>query len=71
MSDATRRATRPSPSRRADSRCSPGTPRAALLARIRTLVADGRGLGGVIEALTGAYGASLPPSRPSRSRSRG
>ena len=36
----------------------PGTS-AALLGRIRTLVADGRGLGGVIEALTGAYGASL------------
>jgi hypothetical protein len=32
---------------------------AALLARIRALLADGRGLGGVIEALTGAYGASL------------
>lgn len=32
---------------------------AALLARIRGLLADGRGLGGVIEALTGAYGASL------------
>ncbi|MDQ7876702.1 FHA domain-containing protein [Microbacterium sp. QXD-8] len=36
----------------------PGTS-APLLGRIRTLVADGRGLGGVIEALTGAYGASL------------
>ena len=36
----------------------PGTS-AALLGRIRTLVADGRGLGGVIEALTGAYGTSL------------
>ena len=36
----------------------PGTS-AALLGRIRTLVAEGRGLGGVIEALTGAYGASL------------
>lgn len=32
---------------------------AALLARIRSVLADGRGLGGVIEALTGAYGASL------------
>ena len=32
---------------------------AALLGRIRSLLADGRGLGGVIEALTGAYGASL------------
>ncbi|WP_106816246.1 FHA domain-containing protein [Microbacterium timonense] len=32
---------------------------AALLARVRALLADGRGLGGVIEALTGAYGASL------------
>ncbi|MFE5409652.1 FHA domain-containing protein [Microbacterium sp. NPDC056569] len=32
---------------------------AALLTRIRALLADGRGLGGVIEALTGAYGASL------------
>ena len=32
---------------------------AALLARIRAVLADGRGLGGVIEALTGAYGASL------------
>ncbi|MFC8682230.1 FHA domain-containing protein [Microbacterium ureisolvens] len=32
---------------------------AALLARIRALLADGRGLGGVIEALTGAYGASI------------
>jgi hypothetical protein len=31
----------------------------ALASRIRDLVADGRGLGGVIEALTGAYGASL------------
>jgi hypothetical protein len=36
----------------------PGTS-ATLLGRIRALVADGRGLGGVIEALTGAYGASL------------
>lgn len=36
----------------------PGTP-ATLAARIRSLVADGRGLGGVIEALTGAYGTSL------------
>jgi hypothetical protein len=36
----------------------PGTS-AALLGRIRALVAEGRGLGGVIEALTGAYGASL------------
>ena len=32
---------------------------AALLARIKALVAEGRGLGGVIEALTGAYGASI------------
>ncbi|GAA5201423.1 FHA domain-containing protein [Microbacterium jejuense] len=32
---------------------------AALLGRVRTVVADGRGLGGVIEALTGAYGTSL------------
>ncbi|WP_194397211.1 FHA domain-containing protein [Microbacterium atlanticum] len=32
---------------------------AALLARIRSQLVDGRGLGGVIEALTGAYGASL------------
>ena len=32
---------------------------AALLARIKVLVADGRGLGGVIEALTGAYGTSI------------
>jgi hypothetical protein len=32
---------------------------AALLARVRSVVADGRGLGGVIESLTGAYGASL------------
>ncbi len=32
---------------------------AALLARIRAVVLEGRGLGGVIEALTGAYGASL------------
>ncbi|MFC0198723.1 FHA domain-containing protein, partial [Microbacterium arthrosphaerae] len=32
---------------------------ASLLARIRAVVSDGRGLGGVIEALTGAYGASL------------
>lgn len=36
----------------------PGTP-ATLAARIRSLVAEGRGLGGVIEALTGAYGTSL------------
>ncbi len=36
----------------------PGTS-PALAARIRDLVAEGRGLGGVIEALTGAYGASL------------
>ncbi|MEV4686958.1 FHA domain-containing protein [Microbacterium sp. LWH3-1.2] len=36
----------------------PGTS-AALLTRIRSVLADGRGLGGVIEALTGAYGASL------------
>jgi hypothetical protein len=36
----------------------PGTS-AALLTRIRAVLADGRGLGGVIEALTGAYGASL------------
>ena len=32
---------------------------AALLTRIRSVLADGRGLGGVLEALTGAYGASL------------
>jgi hypothetical protein len=32
---------------------------AALLGRVRAVVADGRGLGGVIEALTGAYGTSL------------
>ncbi|KJL43848.1 FHA domain-containing protein [Microbacterium trichothecenolyticum] len=32
---------------------------ASLLARIRSVLADGRGFGGVIEALTGAYGASL------------
>jgi len=32
---------------------------AALLTRVRSVVADGRGLGGVIESLTGAYGASL------------
>ena len=32
---------------------------AALLARIKALVTDGRGLGGVIEALTGAYGTSI------------
>lgn len=31
----------------------------ALAARIHALLADGRGLGGVIEALTGAYGTSL------------
>ncbi|MCC2032991.1 FHA domain-containing protein [Microbacterium allomyrinae] len=31
----------------------------ALAARIRSLVSDGRGFGGVIEALTGAYGASI------------
>lgn len=36
----------------------PGSP-AAVAAQVRALVADGRGLGGVIEALTGAYGASL------------
>jgi hypothetical protein len=36
----------------------PGTS-AALLTRIKSVLADGRGLGGVIEALTGAYGASL------------
>jgi hypothetical protein len=36
----------------------PETPH-TLAARIRALVADGRGLGGVIEALTGAYGTSL------------
>lgn len=40
-----------------------GTP-AALAARIRTLVAAGRGLGGVIEALTEAYGASLAAIPP-------
>ena len=32
---------------------------AALLVRVRGLLAEGRGLGGVIEALTGAYGSSL------------
>ncbi|MFF2487372.1 FHA domain-containing protein [Microbacterium sp. NPDC058062] len=32
---------------------------ASLLTRIRSVLVDGRGLGGVIEALTGAYGASL------------
>ncbi|MFD4958775.1 FHA domain-containing protein [Microbacterium sp. NPDC058389] len=32
---------------------------AALLTRVRSVVAEGRGLGGVIESLTGAYGASL------------
>lgn len=31
----------------------------AVAARVRGLIAEGRGLGGVIEALTGAYGASL------------
>lgn len=36
----------------------PGGP-LAVAARVRDLIADGRGLGGVIEALTGAYGASL------------
>jgi hypothetical protein len=35
-----------------------------LAARIRTLVADGRGLGGVIEALTSAYGTSLTAIPP-------
>lgn len=35
-----------------------------LAARIRTLVADGRGLGGVIDALTGAYGTSLTAIPP-------
>lgn len=35
-----------------------------LAARIRSLVADGRGLGGVIEALTGAYGTSLTAIPP-------
>ncbi len=41
----------------------PGTP-ASLAARIRSLVADGRGLGGVIEALTEAHGASLTAIPP-------
>ena len=36
----------------------PGSP-GAVAARVRGLIAEGRGLGGVIEALTGAYGASL------------
>lgn len=36
----------------------PGSP-VAVAAQVRALVAEGRGLGGVIEALTGAYGASL------------
>lgn len=31
----------------------------AVAVRVRGLIAEGRGLGGVIEALTGAYGASL------------
>jgi hypothetical protein len=37
---------------------------AALLLRIRSVLTDGRGLGGVIEALTGAYGASLTAIPP-------
>ncbi|WP_019182308.1 FHA domain-containing protein [Microbacterium yannicii] len=41
----------------------PETPH-TLAARIRALVADGRGLGGVIEALTGAYGTSLTAIPP-------
>uniref|UniRef100_UPI0035B33FF6 FHA domain-containing protein n=1 Tax=Microbacterium sp. TaxID=51671 RepID=UPI0035B33FF6 len=36
----------------------------ALAARIHALVADGRGLGGVLEALTGAYGTSLSAVPP-------
>ncbi|WP_194409737.1 FHA domain-containing protein [Microbacterium cremeum] len=36
----------------------PGSP-VAVAARVRGLLAEGRGLGGVIETLTGAYGASL------------
>lgn len=36
----------------------PGSP-VSVAAQVRVLVAEGRGLGGVIEALTGAYGASL------------
>ncbi|MDY0907941.1 FHA domain-containing protein [Microbacterium sp. CFBP9034] len=36
----------------------------ALSARIHALVADGRGLGGVLEALTGAYGTSLAAVPP-------
>lgn len=36
----------------------------ALAARIHALLAEGRGLGGVLEALTGAYGASLSAVPP-------
>jgi hypothetical protein len=36
----------------------------ALAARIHALVTDGRGLGGVLEALTGAYGTSLSAVPP-------
>ncbi|MHC2998348.1 hypothetical protein OB08_03710, partial [Microbacterium sp. HJ5] len=36
----------------------------ALLARVHGLLADGRGLGGVLEALTGAYGTSLSAVPP-------
>ncbi|MCW3492801.1 FHA domain-containing protein [Microbacterium sp. SSM24] len=36
----------------------------ALAARIHALLADGRGLGGVLEALTGAYGTSLSAVPP-------
>jgi len=36
----------------------------ALAARIHALVADGRGLGGVLEALTDAYGTSLAAVPP-------
>ena len=36
----------------------------ALASRIHALLADGRGLGGVLEALTGAYGTSLSAVPP-------
>lgn len=41
----------------------PGTS-AALAARIHALLTEGRGLGGVLEALTGAYGTSLSAVPP-------
>lgn len=41
-----------------------GDTSAALASRIHALVADGRGLGGVLEALTGAYGTSLSAVPP-------